>query len=85
MQFIKETYNIKRGYRILFGQSQVPKLGWSVMVWERISIPKQQFILWLVIMEKLRTRDNLYKIGVVGDKSCLLFKHDEEATQHLFF
>ena len=59
MEFIKETYSVKRGYKILIGQQQVTRVSWDAVVWERLSIPKHRVILWLVFLEKLRTRQML--------------------------
>ena len=70
---------------MLFGQAQIPKVEWTVMVWERLSIPKHRFILWLVMLEKIRTTEDLGRIGLVTDESCLFCNGGQEVIQHLFF
>ena len=37
------------------------------------------------MLEKLRTKEVLYKAGIVGDQTCLLCQHSQETVHHLFF
>ena len=55
------------------------------MVWERLSIPKHRFVLWLAWLERLKTKDWLVRTGVTLDRNCLLCGVGNENINHLFF
>ena len=60
-------------------------LQWVPGVWNRLSIPKHKFILWLSIQGRLQTREKLHKIGVSQEDGwwiCGLYK---ETHEHLMF
>ena len=84
-QFIQEDYNIKKGHRLLFEQEQPVKVQWATIVWDRLSIPKHRVIFWLVMLEKLKTREKLGKLGLVTDCACLFCAEEQEVLSHLFF
>ena len=50
-----------------------------------MSIPKHRLIMWMTVLEKLKTREILWKINVLQDKSCLICGDFDENTEHLFF
>ncbi|XP_062118799.1 uncharacterized protein LOC133832476 [Humulus lupulus] len=52
--FIAMKYSIQSRYDLLHHQHI--NVQWSKFVWERSSIPKHRFILWLVMLQKLSTR-----------------------------
>ena len=60
-----------------------PAVSWHRVVWEMWSLPKYNFILWLAIMGKLRTRDRLTFIPL--DPACVFCRHGMESHGHLFF
>ncbi|XP_062079978.1 uncharacterized protein LOC133784711 [Humulus lupulus] len=76
-------YSIKAGHELLFEHPVAVK--WSKVVWDRLSIPKHRFVLWLVMMQRLRTREQLHKFQPLIDQSCLLRGGDIESIGHLFF
>ena len=78
-------YSVKKGHRILYGQDHTTIVDWTMMVWERMSIPKHRIIMWLVMLGRIRTRDFLGRIGVVADQNCLLCNRNQEEIPHLFF
>jgi hypothetical protein len=53
------------------------------VVWEPWSMPGYNFILWLALMGKLRTRDRLRFLQT--DPSCVFCRDEEESCNHLFF
>ncbi|XP_062108101.1 uncharacterized protein LOC133818979 [Humulus lupulus] len=61
---------IKAGHDLLFEQPLT--VNWSKIVWDRLSILKHRFVLWLVMLQRLRTRDQLHKFQPLVDQSCLL-------------
>ena len=60
-----------------------PTVPWGRVVWERWSLPKYSFILWLATLGKLKTRDRLWFIP--SDPSCAFCRSEAESHAHLFF
>lgn len=58
-------------------------IQWDGMVWESWSLPRHSFILWLVALGKLKTRDRLQFLST--DTQCALYGQEEESHSHLFF
>ena len=56
---------------------------WEKIVWEQWSLPRNNFILWLAMLGKLRTRDRLRFIHT--DTFCIFCRQEEESHEHLFF
>lgn len=52
---------------------------WSKRVWNRFSIPKHIFILWLIMKQRLLTRSRLVQWGVANSNMCCLCDSEEEA------
>ncbi|KAF4371277.1 hypothetical protein F8388_023437 [Cannabis sativa] len=44
----------------------------SKQVWCRLNVPKHNFILWIAVQNKLRTRDRLQRFNIAADSCCLL-------------
>jgi hypothetical protein len=61
------------------------QVEWWKLVWFPLAIPKQAFILWLVMKERLVTRDKLLSWGYKGDVNCLFCSNQLESCAHLFF
>lgn len=74
-RFFSHAYNFLR-----FKGSVVP---WANVVWELWSLPRYNFILWLAMLEKLRTRDRMRFLS--SDTSCIFCDQMEENHGHLFF
>ncbi|XP_056688646.1 uncharacterized protein [Spinacia oleracea] len=58
-------YTIKEAYCCL--APVLCKVPWTNAVWDRLSLPKNRFITWLAMLERLNTKDRLLKIGVSAD------------------
>lgn len=69
---------------MLFEETQQPKVR-NIRVWNRLNVPKHRLILWLAILNKMRTKERLKRITVVLDSLCLICWTAEEDVQHLFF
>ncbi|XP_062075088.1 uncharacterized protein LOC133779108 [Humulus lupulus] len=82
-KFAALRYSIKAGHDLLFEQSLA--VSWSKIVWDRLSIRKHRFVLWLVMLQRMRTKDQLHKFQPLLDQSCLLCGDDIESIDHLFF
>jgi hypothetical protein len=75
LSFTAQSYNF-----LHFKCDLVP---WAKVVWESRSMPRYNFILWLVVVDKLRTCDRLrfLQLGPL----CVFCRVDEEPHNHLFF
>ncbi|XP_056685740.1 uncharacterized protein [Spinacia oleracea] len=76
-------YSIKDTY------SQIATAGdrvtWQKYVWNRLTIPKHRFILWLTMLDTLKTTERLHKVGIVYDDLCpICFTHTEK-IDHRFY
>jgi hypothetical protein len=60
-----------------------PQVNWARVVWEKWSMPRHNFILWLAVLGKLRTKDRLRFFQI--DTLCVLCGQTEESHSHLFF
>ncbi|XP_020254176.1 uncharacterized protein LOC109831254 [Asparagus officinalis] len=62
------------------------KVTWYETVWERLNPPRQSFILWLAIQNKLLTKDMLANRGLLQSVHCVLCEGAcLESRNHLFF
>ncbi|XP_059448467.1 uncharacterized protein LOC132179721 [Corylus avellana] len=72
-----ETWEILRKKKV--------ETAWWKLAWSPIAIPKQAFILWLAMQDRLLTGDCLLKWGYKGDVKCLFYHSQTESRDHLFF
>ena len=77
------SYSIQAIYEKFKGQK--PMVTWDKSVWNRLSIPKHRFILWLDVQERFQTTARLIKLGVSVNDKCLICDEREETHSHLFF
>lgn len=62
-----------------------PDVYWYGAVWISRAIPRHSFHMWLVIQNRIPTRDRLIQWGLQVDQSCLLCNRNRESRDHLFF
>ncbi|XP_062112580.1 uncharacterized protein LOC133823744 [Humulus lupulus] len=55
------------------------------MIWDRFSIPKHRFIIWLALLERLPTFDRIQRFKSLQSVSCVLCGKFAECHAHLFF
>ena len=60
-----------------------PQVNWARVVWEQWSMPRHNFILWLAVLGKLRTKDRLRFFQI--DTSCVLCGQMEESHIAIYF
>ena len=48
------------------------KVKWWKLLWFHLTISRHSFIGWLVVINKLSTRDRMAKWGYLGDSLCVL-------------
>ncbi|XP_010682490.1 uncharacterized protein LOC104897328 [Beta vulgaris subsp. vulgaris] len=61
------------------------RLRWAPGVWNRLSIPKHKFIIWLSIQGRLQTREKLHRIGASQEDECCICGMYKETHEHLMF
>ncbi|KAF7123354.1 hypothetical protein RHSIM_Rhsim12G0194400 [Rhododendron simsii] len=54
-------------------------------VWFSKNVPRWSFITWLAVLERLSTKDQLFRWVVVDSQVCDLCGIREESHRHLFF
>ncbi|KAE8668369.1 hypothetical protein F3Y22_tig00112343pilonHSYRG00209 [Hibiscus syriacus] len=60
------------------------KVSWHKIIWFPSHIPKFSLISWMVILDRLPTRDRLIRFGVVNDDACVVCGSSMETRNHLF-
>lgn len=61
------------------------EISWWSVVWFSQAIPKQAFILWLAVLNRLTTGERLVTWGYQGDTQCFFCRNGVESREHLFF
>lgn len=62
-----------------------PSVPWYKSVWFKDRIPKQAFIVWVLMWNRLSTRDKLISWGISVPPDCVLCGTLHETSYHLFF
>ncbi|KAH0925436.1 hypothetical protein HID58_017692 [Brassica napus] len=62
-----------------------PIAQWHRVVWFKKRIPRHAFITWLVMRERMVTRDRLISWGMNVSSTCLLCATCDETAPHIFF
>ena len=70
-------------YQKLLSPSE--KVNWASWAWSRYALPKTRFIVWLTLLDKLKTKDRLQELGITPNNSCPLCGTNSESSKHLFF
>lgn len=63
---------------------QIGKVRWEGVVWTKRGIPRHNFHLWLVVQDRIPTRDRLLRWGLQVSSLCLLCNGADETRDHLF-
>uniref|UniRef100_A0A803NKD2 Reverse transcriptase zinc-binding domain-containing protein n=1 Tax=Cannabis sativa TaxID=3483 RepID=A0A803NKD2_CANSA len=82
-EFQQGKYTIAAGYKMFSPSAVAPR--WCKEVWSRLNTPKHNVILWLAMLNRLKTQDRLIKFGVQVNGKCCLCEAGDETNQHLFF
>lgn len=62
-----------------------PKVNWYRLVWSGKIPARHKFIVWLLVRQRLKTKDLLVRRGMSIDTTCTLCNDEVESCQHLFF
>ncbi|XP_074300521.1 uncharacterized protein LOC141631797 [Silene latifolia] len=76
-------YTVASGYDWL--QEDLVKVDWWPLIWNRLNLPKYTFIGWLMIQERLFTKDRMLRFGVLTDGLCEICWTQMEDHHHLFY
>lgn len=63
----------------------MPRCQWDQFVWEKVVVKKHQFIAWLAMQKKLKTKDKVRRYMQHLDLNCQLCEDQIEDHDHLFF
>ena len=58
---------------------------WSYCVWNRLTIPKHRFIMWMDVKDRLKISARLKKMNISDNDSCQICAQHVEDIPHLFF
>lgn len=75
-------YSIHKVYSQLMALSL--QVRWAKGVWNRYTIPKHKFLLWLALKGRMQTTDRC-AYGQQSDLSCVLCGEAPESLKHLFW
>ncbi|XP_050222673.1 uncharacterized protein LOC126672769 [Mercurialis annua] len=59
--------------------------SWFRVVWGYNSIPRNNFIMWLAIKRRLKTKNKLKKWGVIPDDICVMCNKEVETIDHCLY
>ncbi|XP_039014188.1 uncharacterized protein LOC120144105 [Hibiscus syriacus] len=60
------------------------KVTWHKLIWFSLHIPKLSLIAWMIILNRLPTRDRLNKMGICTDLHYVNCSTNMESMDHLF-
>lgn len=80
---LQQHMSISKVYNRLRGSFE--HVSWRKILCNNPSPPKCIFIIWLAVLGRLSTCDNMLKIGVHCDQVCCLCNRKNESVEHLFF
>ncbi|KAL9660635.1 hypothetical protein QQ045_025452 [Rhodiola kirilowii] len=58
---------------------------WYKLVWNDFNAPRDSLNAWLVVQNKLMTRDKMSHWAFLGAKTCVLCETMDESRDHLYF
>ena len=61
-----------------------PSPPWLSFAWHDFQIPKFGFTSWLILQERLLTKDRMSGFGMLVDLRCVLCMNQNESHSHLF-
>lgn len=77
--------SFKTGTLYDYLSEQAPDVPWFAAIWISRAIPRHSFHAWLVLQNRLPTRDRMIRWGIQVDDRCLLCTQQPENRDHLFF
>ena len=77
------TFSIGAVYTYLRGS--ITNVNWSQLVWPSYGIPRQSFLMWLVMLDRFPKKDIMISWGLDVSPTSLLCNSYLESINHLFF
>lgn len=75
-------YKKEKMYTCMRGEKE--NMNWRPILVRNLARPRANFIVWLVFLGILNTKDRLTNFGVETDNTCV-FCGEQESLEHLFF
>ncbi|KAM6568714.1 hypothetical protein CsatB_016699 [Cannabis sativa] len=82
-QLLATEFKIADAYKKL--QLTQDRTHWCNQVWSRLNHPKHSFILWMAVLDRLKTRDRLKRMQITDVEECCFCSSQPESKLHLFF
>lgn len=60
-------------------------MDWARAVWTARSVPRHSFHVWLVVQNRIPTRDRMLGWGLQVPSICLLCSRSDESRDHLYW
>ena len=79
----RKKYSTDEVYHLLRGDND--EVPWFKAIWPSRSIPRQSFHAWLVVQNRLPTRDRMISWGIQVSGLCLLCNTNDETRNHLYW
>ncbi|XP_017252984.1 uncharacterized protein LOC108223310 [Daucus carota subsp. sativus] len=57
---------------------------WLEFVWNIFSVPRYAISAWLILQQRLLTKDRILRFGMIVDPTCVLCASDCESHSHIF-
>lgn len=76
--------NFRTGELYTYLSDERQDVQWHKAVWTSRGIPRHNFHTWLIVLDRLPTRDRLARWGLQVDQQCLLCNSYPETRDHLF-
>ncbi|CAN0902965.1 hypothetical protein LINGRAHAP2_LOCUS22302 [Linum grandiflorum] len=66
-------------------RTTVTVVHWYPLLWTGLRIPSNSVVAWLVILDRIQTREKMVSWGLTVDINCLLRDAGIDSRSHLFF
>ncbi|XP_048637647.1 uncharacterized protein LOC125610035 [Brassica napus] len=80
---ISDKYRTGEMYHYLRGR--IEEVRWAQVVWPKRRIPRHSFHTWMIVQNRLPTRDRMIGWGLQVSHTCLLCNTAAESRDHLFW
>lgn len=80
---INGQFSVGQYYNMI--RKTTPKVPWHRLVWSGKIPGRYRFFMWLLVQQRLKTRELLNKRGMSLDLACSLCSNGVDNCKHLFF
>lgn len=68
-----------------FIREKRPHVEWAQAIWFKYRMPKQSFLAWLAVHDRLSTGEKMRRWSAMVNVRCVFCNHPLENRDHLFF